>query len=206
MGTTRIEYRTLPGTRAAVGRAGTHCVIADRPGGKFGGMGLGFNGGELLALAIGGCFCNDLQALADEAGLTIADLHLAVSVDFSGQPSRASSARMTVECSLADGSDPSQLIERAKAITTIANSLCAGVPVEIAAARPATLLASARYACRITTRRRAMLGTILIILLILLLIGALPRWGYSSGWGYGPSGLLGLILIIIVILVLLGRV
>jgi hypothetical protein len=50
------------------------------------------------------------------------------------------------------------------------------------------------------------LGTILIILLILLLIGALPRWGYSSGWGYGPSGLLGLILIIIVSLVLLGRV
>jgi len=51
-----------------------------------------------------------------------------------------------------------------------------------------------------------MLGTILIILLILLLIGALPRWGYSGGWGYGPSGLLGLILIIIVIMVLLGRV
>ena len=50
-----------------------------------------------------------------------------------------------------------------------------------------------------------MLGTILIILLILFLIGALPRWGYSSGWGYGPSGLLGLILIIVVILLLLGR-
>lgn len=51
-----------------------------------------------------------------------------------------------------------------------------------------------------------MLGTILIILLILLLIGALPRWGHSANWGYGPSGLLGLILIVIVILVLLGRV
>ena len=51
-----------------------------------------------------------------------------------------------------------------------------------------------------------MLGTILIILLILLLIGAVPRWGYSRSWGYGPSGLLGLILIIIIILVLLGRV
>ena len=50
-----------------------------------------------------------------------------------------------------------------------------------------------------------MLGTILIILLVLLLIGALPRWGYSSGWGYGPSGLLGVILVIIVIL-LLGRI
>ena len=46
-----------------------------------------------------------------------------------------------------------------------------------------------------------MLGTILIILLILLLIGALPRWGYSGNWEYGPSGLLGLILIIIVVLV-----
>ena len=51
-----------------------------------------------------------------------------------------------------------------------------------------------------------MLGTILIILLILLLIGAFPRWGYSSSWGYGPSGLLGLILIIVVVLVLLGRI
>jgi hypothetical protein len=50
------------------------------------------------------------------------------------------------------------------------------------------------------------LGTILIILLILLLIGAIPRWGYSSNWGYGPSGLLGLILVIVVILVLLGRI
>ena len=51
-----------------------------------------------------------------------------------------------------------------------------------------------------------MLGTILIILLSLLLIGALPRWGYSSGWGYGPSGILGLILVVIVILLLLGRI
>lgn len=49
-----------------------------------------------------------------------------------------------------------------------------------------------------------MLGTILIILLILLLIGAIPRWPHSSGWGYGPSGLLGTILIIVLILYLLG--
>ena len=50
-----------------------------------------------------------------------------------------------------------------------------------------------------------MLGTILIILLILLLVGTLPRWGHSANWGYGPSGLLGLILIIVVVLLLLGR-
>ena len=51
-----------------------------------------------------------------------------------------------------------------------------------------------------------MLGTILIIVLILLLIGAIPTWGHSRSWGYGPSGILGLILIVVVILLLLGRI
>ncbi|HML15232.1 MAG TPA: DUF3309 family protein [Xanthobacteraceae bacterium] len=51
-----------------------------------------------------------------------------------------------------------------------------------------------------------MLSTILIIILILLLIGALPTWPYSGGWGYGPGGLLGTILVIVVILALLGRI
>jgi hypothetical protein len=50
------------------------------------------------------------------------------------------------------------------------------------------------------------LGTILLIILILLLIGALPTWPYSSGWGYYPSGGLGLVLVIILILLLLGRI
>ncbi len=51
-----------------------------------------------------------------------------------------------------------------------------------------------------------MLGTILIILLILFLIGALPTWGHSRNWGYAPSGGLGLVLLIVVILLLLGRI
>ena len=50
-----------------------------------------------------------------------------------------------------------------------------------------------------------MLGTVLVIILILLLIGAIPNWGYSSGWGYGPSGILGVILIVVLILALTGR-
>ena len=50
-----------------------------------------------------------------------------------------------------------------------------------------------------------MLGTILIIILVLALLGALPTWGYSGGWGYFPSGGLGLILLIVVILLLTGR-
>ena len=48
------------------------------------------------------------------------------------------------------------------------------------------------------------MGTILVIILILLLVGAFPRWGYNQSWGYGPTGLLGLLLVIVVILLLLG--
>lgn len=51
-----------------------------------------------------------------------------------------------------------------------------------------------------------MLETILIVLLVLALVGALPRWGHSRGWGYGPSGLLGTVLVIVLILFLVQRV
>jgi hypothetical protein len=51
-----------------------------------------------------------------------------------------------------------------------------------------------------------MLGTILIIVLVLLLLGAIPAWPHSRGWGYFPSGGLGLVLVIIIILVVLGRI
>ena len=131
MSATTIEYRLLPGTRAALGRAGAHIVVADRPAGTAGGLGLGFNGGELLALAIGGCFCNDLQALADEKGLAIVDLSVTVAIEFGGAPRRATGARMQVDCTLDDGSDPGPLIERAKAITIIGNSVREGVPLTI---------------------------------------------------------------------------
>ncbi len=49
-------------------------------------------------------------------------------------------------------------------------------------------------------------GTILLIVLILLLVGAAPAWPYSRGWGYYPSGLLGLVLLIVIILLLMGRI
>jgi hypothetical protein len=49
-------------------------------------------------------------------------------------------------------------------------------------------------------------GTILLIILILLLIGALPSWPYSSGWGYRPTGLLGVVVIVVIILLLMGRI
>jgi len=48
-------------------------------------------------------------------------------------------------------------------------------------------------------------GTIVLIILIILLIGGLPSWPYSRGWGYGPSGIVGVILVIVIILLLMGR-
>lgn len=50
------------------------------------------------------------------------------------------------------------------------------------------------------------LGTILLIIFLLLLVGAIPAWPYSRGWGYGPSGILGVILIIVIVLLLMGRI
>ena len=50
-----------------------------------------------------------------------------------------------------------------------------------------------------------MLGTIVIVVLVLVLLGALPTWGHSRSWGYGPSGTIGLILVILIVLVATGR-
>jgi Protein of unknown function (DUF3309) len=50
------------------------------------------------------------------------------------------------------------------------------------------------------------MGTILLIIVILLLVGALPTWPYSTGWGYYPSGGLGLVLLIVIVLLLVGRI
>jgi Protein of unknown function (DUF3309) len=49
------------------------------------------------------------------------------------------------------------------------------------------------------------LGTILLIILILILVGALPNWGYSRGWGYGPSGILGVLVVVLLVLLLAGK-
>jgi hypothetical protein len=51
-----------------------------------------------------------------------------------------------------------------------------------------------------------MIGTVLLVLLILLVLGAFPTWPYSRGWGYGPSGGLGLILLVVIILLVMGRI
>jgi hypothetical protein len=60
---------------------------------------------------------------------------------------------------------------------------------------------------RITTKENDMsIGTILLIILVLVLVGVIPTWGHSKNWGYGPSGGLGLVVVILLILLLLGKI
>jgi hypothetical protein len=66
-------------------------------------------------------------------------------------------------------------------------------------------MSTGRAAVNPLKERKAM-STILLILLILLLVGALPTWPYSSSWGYYPSGMLGTILLVVIVLALLGRI
>jgi hypothetical protein len=49
-------------------------------------------------------------------------------------------------------------------------------------------------------------GTVLLIVLVVLLVGAVPSWPYSRGWGYGPSGIVGVVVVIVLILLLMGRI
>ena len=51
-----------------------------------------------------------------------------------------------------------------------------------------------------------MIGMILVLLLVMMLIGVLPRWGHSQGWGYFPSGALGTVLVVVIVLAVLGRI
>ncbi|KQZ13015.1 oxidoreductase [Mesorhizobium sp. Root554] len=129
-----VELRNLEGTEAAVGWAGAHTVVIDRPVGKAGGKGLGFNGGQMLALAIGGCFCNDLRYVAHGMGVALGRIAVSVTLELDGEPLLATSATMTVSCETLDGSDPQMLIERAKADSTVSNSLARGFPVTVATA------------------------------------------------------------------------
>ena len=126
-----VELRNVAGTEAAMGWAGAHTIVVDRPDGTAGGQGLGFNGAQLLALAIGGCFCNDLRYVAHDLGADLDAISVNVTVNLEGEPLIATSARMDVNCTMPDGSDPAAIVEKAKAITMVSNSLARGFPVAI---------------------------------------------------------------------------
>lgn len=124
-----IELHNVAGTEAAMGWAGSHTLVVDRPEGRAGGLGLGFNGAQLLALAIGGCFCNDLRYAAHDMGIEIDGIAVRVTLELEGSPLIATRADLEVACTSRDSSDTSALIDRAREICTVANSVMRGFPV-----------------------------------------------------------------------------
>ena len=131
MSVAKVEFRSIPGTEAAVGVSGSHTLVADRPAGVAGGQGLGFSGGQLLGLAIGGCMCNDLRYVAHKMGINLTSLAVDVVLHFSDQPRLVTDADVEIKVESDDPkADLAELMRRAQADTTIGNSLVRGVNIQ----------------------------------------------------------------------------
>lgn len=126
-----VALRNVPGTEAALGWAGSHTLVVDRAPGVAGGMGLGFNGGELLALALGGCLCNDLRYAAHADGVALGEIAVSVTVRIDGAPPVVREAVLGVVCTGADGSPAAAVVDRALAASIVLASVRQGFPVAI---------------------------------------------------------------------------
>ena len=132
-----FEVRTdsLSGTATAVGWARGHTVIIDRPA-DGGGQDLGFNGGELLHLAVAGCVSNDLFREARVLGLRLTRVAITAQGEFTGSPQTSGGIRYSVEVwGDAPASALRELVDRVDAIAEIPNSLRRGTDVRLLDAR-----------------------------------------------------------------------
>ncbi|HZR64443.1 MAG TPA: OsmC family protein [Terriglobales bacterium] len=128
---TTVEIRSLASTSLAVGSAGPRTVTIDRAK-EAGGHGLGFNGGELLLLAIGGCYSNDIFREAAKRGISVHLVIVTVSADWGGDPVRAQNVQMSVEVKAEASEEQIQdLIQHTDAIAEIPNSLRYGTEVKL---------------------------------------------------------------------------
>lgn len=131
MAQTTVEIRTITNSSLAVGSSGPRTVTIDRTK-EAGGMGLGFNGGELLLLAIGGCYSNDVFREAAKQGIEVRSVQVTVSADWGGDPIRAQNVTYSV-CVDADASQEvvRELIRHTDRIAEIPNSLRYGTEVKL---------------------------------------------------------------------------
>lgn len=133
MTTMTVELRNIPGTEAAMGWAGGHTAVVDRPDGTAGGKDLGFNGGQMLALAIGGCFCNDLCYVAHDRGVHLAAIAVTVVIELASDFLLVTGATMDVrvEASPSNEDDVEEIIGLAEKNSTVSNSIRNGFPVTL---------------------------------------------------------------------------
>jgi putative redox protein len=126
-----VETRTVAGAVTAVGSAGPFTLVVDRPV-EAGGGGKGFNGGQLLYLAVAGCISNDLFREAPALGVELESVRISVDGDFAGDPPVSGPIVYSVE--LTSGSDPDrvrELVNLVDRIAEIPNSLRQGTPVAL---------------------------------------------------------------------------
>lgn len=124
-----VSFRGIVGTGGALGTTGRLSLVADRPAGIAGGTGLGFNGAELLALSIGGCFWNDMYRVAEAAGHPVTIEHLDAEVTIAGTPPRIVRGRVAVRASGASEEVLASIFDETCAITTVATSIAPAIPV-----------------------------------------------------------------------------
>jgi len=132
-----VVFQNVAGEAAAIGSAGPYTLVVDRPA-DAGGRGLGFNGGQLLYLAIGGCVSNDLFREATVRGIQLTTVRVLVCGDFSGEP--AVSEDISYEVEVAGDASPEQLEELVSyvdAIAEIPNSVRRGTQVRLSGVRVA---------------------------------------------------------------------
>ncbi len=129
---TTVEIRTISGTSLAVGSSGSRTVTIDRSK-ESGGEGLGFNGGELLLLAIGGCYSNDVFREATKRGLNVKNVQVTVNADWAGDPVRAQNVSFSVMVEAdATQAEIVELIRHTDRVAEIPNSLRLGTEVKLA--------------------------------------------------------------------------
>ena len=126
-----VETRNLDGRVTAVGSAGPFTLVVDRPV-EVGGGGLGFNGGQLLYLAVAGCVSNDLFREAQARGLELETVRVFVEGDFAGDPAVSIPIAYRVEIrGNCDDDVLTELVREVDRIAEIPNSLRGGTPVRL---------------------------------------------------------------------------
>lgn len=127
-----VEVRNIHGAVTAIGAGGSFTVVIDRPK-AVGGGGLGFNGGELLHLAVAGCISNDLFREADGRGIVLTTVAVTAVGDFGGEPAVSTGIAYRVEVG-GDAPDDllRDLVHHVDAIAEIPNSLRQGTEVRLA--------------------------------------------------------------------------
>ena len=133
MATTKVQLRSIAGTEAVAGWAAAHTLVVDRPDGKAGGNDLGFTGGQLLALAIGGCLCNDIHAVAHDLGIAVRHIEVDVELTLEGESPMVAGTQVFVTiAAAASGATIEELYRKAVAGSAVGNSVQRGFPVKFA--------------------------------------------------------------------------